>query len=243
MKQLSVWTYEGPPHVGAMRIATGMKGTALCPACAAGRHLCGPAVHDDRAARPPPAGHLHDLPGPRPRRRHGELFKTACCIDAYERFQPQATDRRRILHRRVDPGRSRAGWRSADRLPVPVIPLELPSYQRKENWGAAETFYQIVRLRCADAVRARTEADQRCNYAGRRRRWASATATIPPRSPGSWSKRIGHRASMSVAPLGRDSRPHDLTRLGAAHFNVVLYPEIADTAARWLEKTRVRKPR
>ena len=24
--QLTVWTYEGPPHVGAMRIATGMTG-------------------------------------------------------------------------------------------------------------------------------------------------------------------------------------------------------------------------
>lgn len=24
--QLAVWTYEGPPHVGAMRIATAMKG-------------------------------------------------------------------------------------------------------------------------------------------------------------------------------------------------------------------------
>jgi light-independent protochlorophyllide reductase subunit B len=24
--QLTVWTYEGPPHVGAMRIATAMKG-------------------------------------------------------------------------------------------------------------------------------------------------------------------------------------------------------------------------
>ena len=30
-------------------------------------------------------------------------------------------------------------------LPVPVIPLELPSYQRKENFGADETFFQIVR--------------------------------------------------------------------------------------------------
>ena len=26
-----------------------------------------------------------------------------------------------------------------------IIPLELPSYQRKENYGASETFYQIVR--------------------------------------------------------------------------------------------------
>ena len=24
--KLSVWTYEGPPHVGAMRIATAMQG-------------------------------------------------------------------------------------------------------------------------------------------------------------------------------------------------------------------------
>ena len=24
--QLTVWTYEGPPHVGAMRIATAMEG-------------------------------------------------------------------------------------------------------------------------------------------------------------------------------------------------------------------------
>jgi light-independent protochlorophyllide reductase subunit B len=28
---------------------------------------------------------------------------------------------------------------------IPVVPVELPSYQKKENWGAAETFYQLVR--------------------------------------------------------------------------------------------------
>ena len=68
--QLTVWTYEGPPHVGAMRVATAMEGAALRAARAAGRHLCRPAVHDDRAARQAPAGHLHHLPGARPRRRH-----------------------------------------------------------------------------------------------------------------------------------------------------------------------------
>ncbi len=26
-----------------------------------------------------------------------------------------------------------------------MIPLELPAYQKKENWGAAETFYRLVR--------------------------------------------------------------------------------------------------
>ena len=68
--QLTLWTYEGPPHVGAMRIATAMQRRALRAARAAGRHLRRPAVHDDRAAPTAPAGHLHHLPGARPRRRH-----------------------------------------------------------------------------------------------------------------------------------------------------------------------------
>jgi light-independent protochlorophyllide reductase subunit B len=37
-----------------------------------------------------------------------------------------------------------------------------------------------------------------------------------------------------VAPMG--SSPQDLTRLGDADFNVVLYPEVANTAAQYLEK-------
>jgi light-independent protochlorophyllide reductase subunit B len=34
--KLSVWTYEGPPHVGAMRVATGDEGSALRAARPAG---------------------------------------------------------------------------------------------------------------------------------------------------------------------------------------------------------------
>ena len=30
-------------------------------------------------------------------------------------------------------------------LEMPVVTLELPAYSKKENWGAAETFYQLVR--------------------------------------------------------------------------------------------------
>jgi len=37
-----------------------------------------------------------------------------------------------------------------------------------------------------------------------------------------------------IAPLG--ASPLDLTRLPDADFNILLYPEIADTAARWLER-------
>ena len=40
-----------------------------------------------------------------------------------------------------DPG----GLARALNLPIPVVTVDLPAYQRKENWGAAETFYQLVR--------------------------------------------------------------------------------------------------
>ncbi len=46
--QLTLWTYEGPPHVGAMRIATSMQDVPLRTACAAGRYLCRPALYHDR---------------------------------------------------------------------------------------------------------------------------------------------------------------------------------------------------
>ena len=52
-------------------------GRALRAARAAGRHLRRPAVHDDRAAQQAPAGHLHDLPGARPRRRHRRAVQDA----------------------------------------------------------------------------------------------------------------------------------------------------------------------
>ncbi len=38
-----------------------------------------------------------------------------------------------------------------------------------------------------------------------------------------------------AAPMG--ASPADIARMGAAHFNVLLYPETGESAARWLEKT------
>jgi light-independent protochlorophyllide reductase subunit B len=67
-----------------------------------------------------------------------ELFKNAV-RDAHERFKPQAVLVGSSCTAELiqdDPG----GLAQALQLPVPVIPLELPAYQRKENWGAAETF-------------------------------------------------------------------------------------------------------
>ena len=98
--QLTLWTYEGPPHVGAMRIATAMQRPALRAARAAGRHLRRSAVHDDRAPRRAPAGDLHDVQARDLGSDTAELFKTAV-REAYERFKPAGDDRRLLLHRRT----------------------------------------------------------------------------------------------------------------------------------------------
>ena len=71
------------------------------------------------------------------------LFQTAA-RDAVARHQPAAllvgaSCTAELLQ--DDP----AGLTQAMHLDIPVIGLELPSYQRKENWGASETFYQLVR--------------------------------------------------------------------------------------------------
>ena len=68
--QLTLWTYEGPPHVGAMRIATAMDGLHYVLHAPQGDTyadlLFTMIERRDEAA----AGDLHDVPGARPRRRH-----------------------------------------------------------------------------------------------------------------------------------------------------------------------------
>ena len=189
--QLTVWTYEGPPHVGAMRIATGDGRPALRAARAAGRHLRRPAVHDDRAPRPrPPVTYTtfqaRDLGGDT-----AELFKTAA-REAYERFQPQAMMVGASCTAELiqdDPG----GLARALDLPIPVVPLELPAYQRKENWGAAETFYQLVRALAGPSAPAAGHEARRA----RRRRAAALQPARPhgARLPPSRRRHRDHRAA------------------------------------------------
>ncbi len=131
-----------------------------------------------RSARPPvtyTTFQARDLGGDT-----AELFKNAA-RDAYERFQPQALLVGASCTAELiqdDPG----GLARALDLPVPVVAVELPAYQKKENWGAAETFYQLVRA-CAGphapppgTLRARVPAHAAICWA--RARWASATATM-----------------------------------------------------------------
>ena len=158
-----------------------------------------------------------------------ELFKTAA-REAYDRFRPEAMIVGASCTAELiqdDPG----GLAKALGLPIPVIPLELPSYQKKETWGASETFYQLVRA-FAGAPAARAPGDRpRCNLLG-------ATALgFRHRDDVIEVTRLLGRLGVEVnvaAPLG--ATPADLRRLPEADFNVVLYPEIAGAAAAWLER-------
>jgi light-independent protochlorophyllide reductase subunit B len=234
--QLTVWTYEGPPHVGAMRVATGMKGLHYVLHAPQGDTYADLlfTMIERRSERPPvtyTTFQARDLGGDT-----ADLFKTAA-REAYERFRPQAMIVGASCTAELiqdDPG----GLAKALDLPVPVVPLELPSYQRKENWGAAETFYQLVRALAGPAERKSAPRPgrqpgqrARCNLLGptalgfrHRDDVAEVTRLLA---------RLGVDVNV-VAPMG--ATPADLGRLGDADFNVVLYPEVAHTAAQWLQR-------
>ncbi len=141
--KLTVWTYEGPPHVGAMRIATAMKNVHYVLHAPQGDTYADLLfTMIERNDKRPPVTYTtfqaRDLGSDT-----AELFKTSV-RDAYERFRPEAMIVGASCTAELiqdDPG----GLARALDLPIPVIPLELPAYQRKENWGASETFYQLVR--------------------------------------------------------------------------------------------------
>ncbi len=236
--QLAVWTYEGPPHVGAMRIATAMEGVHYVLHAPQGDTYADLlfTMIERRAKRPPvtyTTFQARDLGGDT-----AELFKEAA-RDACARFQPQlllvgASCTAELIQ--DDPG----GLAKTLGLSIPVVPLELPSYQRKENWGASETFYQIVRACCTPHLPApgtrrapRAEgAKPRCNVLG------PAALGFRHRDDVAEVRRLVEAMGIEVnvvAPLG--ATPADIARLGEAEFNVVLYPEIAGQAASWLKRS------
>jgi light-independent protochlorophyllide reductase subunit B len=233
--QLTLWTYEGPPHIGAMRIATAMKGLHYVLHAPQGDTYADLlfTMIERRDHRPPvtyTTFQARDLGGDT-----AQLFKTAV-REAFDRFRPQALIVGASCTAELiqdDPG----GLAAALDLPVPVVPLELPAYQRKENWGASETFYQLVRALCTPhlpppGTKRERAARARCNVLG-------------PTALG-----FRHRDDLRevldllrqvqvdvnvVAPL--EATPADLGRLGEADFNVVMVPEIAMQAASWLQRS------
>jgi len=127
--QLTVWTYEGPPHVGAMRIATAMEGVHYVLHAPQGDTYADLlfTMIERRDKRPPvtfTTFQARDLGSDT-----AALFQTAV-REAVDRFSPQALLVGASCTAELiqdDP----AGLAAALRLPIPVIALELPSYQRK----------------------------------------------------------------------------------------------------------------
>ncbi len=228
--QLTVWTYEGPPHVGAMRIATAMKDLHYVLHAPQGDTYADLlfTMIERRAERPPvtyTTFQARDLGADT-----ADLFQTSV-RETWERFEPKAMIVGASCTAELiqdDPG----GLAEALDLPIPVIPLELPSYQRKENWGASETFYQIVRALCAPPPEDKPQRLRPCcNLLG-------ATALgFRHRDDVEELRKLLDQLGIDinvVAPW--NATPADIARLADADFNVVMYPEIADTAARWLKR-------
>jgi len=224
--KLTLWTYEGPPHVGAMRVATGMRGLHYVLHAPQGDTYADLlfTMIERRDHRPPvtyTTFQARDLGGDT-----ATLFKTACA-DAVARFKPEALIVGASCTAELiqdDP----AGLAGSMNLGIPVIPLDLPSYQRKEGFGTDETFLQITRHLAKPQPR---------------------TQTITANLIGPTALGFRHRDDITevtrlLADMGitvnvtapMTARPSDIARLPAAHFNVLMYPEHAESAARWLER-------
>jgi light-independent protochlorophyllide reductase subunit B len=224
--KLTVWTYEGPPHVGAMRVATAMKGLHYVLHAPQGDTYADLlfTMIERRNHRPPvtyTTFQARDLGSDT-----AQLFQDAC-QGAYDRFKPEAMIVGASCTAELiqdDPG----GLSELMGLPIPVIALELPSYQRKENFGADETFFQIVRNLAKPVERT---ARISCNILGATALGFRHRDDIQELTALLYD--IGVDVNV-VAPL--DATPTDITRMGAAHFNVLLYPETGEAAARWLER-------
>lgn len=236
--QLTVWTYEGPPHIGAMRIANSMDGLHYVLHAPQGDTYADLLfTMIERNDKRPPVTYTtfqaRDLGGDT-----AELFKSSARA-AYERFRPEAMIVGASCTAELiqdDPG----GLAKALALDCPVIPLDLPAYQKKENWGAAETFYQLVRAFAGTRAPA-PGAERQPRAAGERARCNILGPTsLGFRNRDDVTEILRLLADLKievnvVAPQG--ARPTDLARLPDADFNIVLYPEVAQNAANWLKRT------
>ncbi|MDX2194541.1 MAG: ferredoxin:protochlorophyllide reductase (ATP-dependent) subunit B [Gemmatimonadales bacterium] len=236
--QLTLWTYEGPPHVGAMRIATSMRDLHYVLHAPQGDTYADLLfTMIERHDRRPPVTYTtfqaRDLGG------DTANLVTDAVRDAYERFRPAAMLVGESCTAELiqdQPGALARGMG----LPVPIVPLELPAYSKKENWGAAETLYHLVRALLADqAPRPGTPRPPR--PAGR----AARVNLLGPTSLGFRCRDDVREVTRLLAQLGIEvhvtaplgATVDDLRRLPEADANVDLYPEVSRTTAAWLQRT------
>ena len=241
--ELTLWTYEGPPHVGAMRIATSMEGVHYVLHAPQGDTYADLlfTMIERRDKRPPvtyTTFQARDLGGDT-----AELVKRTIA-QAVERFQPEALLVGESCTAELiqdQPGALAAGMELGG---IPMVSLELPAYSKKENWGAAETFYQLVRGLLKDQLPPPGSpkiAPTRWRQEGRRPRVNLLGPSLLGFRCRDDVREISrllaeHGIDVAVvAPLG--ARPADLRRIPSADANVCLYPEVAAPVCSWLERS------
>ena len=242
--ELSLWTYEGPPHIGAMRVATSMRDVHYVLHAPQGDTYADLlfTMIERRDKRPPVSYttfQARDLGGDT-----ANLLKTSI-RDAYDRFQPQALMVGESCTAELiqdQPGSLASGMN----IPVPVVPLELPSYSKKENWGASESFYYLVRHVLAH------ESTQQRNALKNESADASVDENRRPSANILGPTSLGFRCRDDVVEISKlltsigidinvvaplDATTEDLRAIPDADFNISLYPETSRTVCTWLERT------
>ena len=236
--ELTLWTYEGPPHVGAMRIATAMEGVHYVLHAPQGDTYADLLfTMIERRDRRPPVTYTtfqaRDLGGDT-----AEMVKTSV-RDAYDRFKPQVMLVGESCTAELIQDQPGSLAKSMG-LPIPVVSLELPAYSKKENWGASETLYHLVRTLLLPVVlppnTPRPKRDPqirpKANIIGPTALGFRCRDDI--REVVKLLGEIGVDVNV-IAPMG--STPDDLKRIPDADFNICLYPEIALTTCTWLTRS------
>ena len=241
--ELTLWTYEGPPHVGAMRIATSMEGVHYVLHAPQGDTYADLLfTMIERRDRRPPVTYTtfqaRDLGGDT-----AELVKRSIS-EAVARFQPEALLVGESCTAELiqdQPGALAGGMELGG---IPVVSLELPAYSKKENWGAAETLYQLVRGLLKPQLPPpgfAKPSPSRWQQEGRRPRVNLLGPSLlgfrcrdDVREITALLADYGIEVAV-VAPLG--ARPADLLRIPTADANVCLYPEVAGSVCSWLERS------
>ena len=237
--ELTLWTYEGPPHVGAMRIASSMKDIHYVLHAPQGDTYADLlfTMIERRGQRPPvtyTTFQARDLGGDT-----AELVKKNI-KEAVERFKPKTLLVGESCTAELiqdQPGALAKGMG----FDMPIVNLELPAYSKKENWGASETFYQLTRTLLKDKVSSSDKISPlRWKEFGRRPKvniLGPSLLGFRCRDDVIEIQRILSEQGIDtnvVAPLG--ASPDDIERLINAELNICLYPEIAEASCEWLKR-------
>ena len=237
--ELTLWTYEGPPHVGAMRIAASMKGVHYVLHAPQGDTYADLlfTMIERRGKRPPvtyTTFQARDLGGDT-----AELVKRHI-REAVERFKPDAllVGESCTAELIQDQPGALAGGMGFD---LPIVSLELPAYSKKENWGASETLYQLVRgLLKNQEVNSEGHNPKAWQNQGRRPRVNLIGPSL-----------LGFRCRDDVIEISRLLASHgidvntvvpleatvaDVMRLTQADLNICLYAEISESCCSWMER-------